>query len=270
MNKRIALSLVAASLVAACSTPQRSEQSFRANPTADTYPTGSAAIDYSHGMWGAQPLRPAPGLVITTQSILVGRTLYDRDGASVSTITAVLQDPATGEVRYVVTSSSRFADDLVIPFGAIRVEGNAAYCSANLEALMSIPRYSYAYLSQTYPPATGMVVMPAAPPPAPLPPVTPAMPLRLAYAGSIVGYPVADSAGDPLGRVEAVAVVPSTGEVRYAIVANPNFGLGSYIEVPASSAQTEGGRVVVNGSDQTWLATPRYTSDQLRLQFSAP
>ncbi len=269
MNKRIAVSMVAASFVAACSTPQAYQPSYRANPTAANYPAGPEAIDYTHGMWGTQPLRPPAGLVLSTQGALVGHTVFDRNGVAVGSITAVLEDAANLQVRYVIASSSQYPDDLVIPFTAINVTDNGVAVGASLEMLMQMPRYSYVFITQTYPMATAVVPPPAVAP-APVPPIAPVAPLRLAYAGSIVGYPVTDSMGQPLGRVEAVAVVPTTGEVRYAIVANPSFGLGSYIEVPAADARTMAGNVVVAGTNANWMQAPRYTSDQLRLQFSTP
>jgi sporulation protein YlmC with PRC-barrel domain len=266
MKKQLLLSLAAAVLVAACSTPSH-EPSYRAEAANPGY-ASNGPIDYNRGMWGTQPLRPPSGLMISTQSSVVGRTLYDANGGSVGTVTAVIEDPSYS-LRYVVVSSSNFADDLVIPYTALTITDSGVTCNTTLTMLMQLPRYSYADLSQSYPVAAAVVV-PAAPLPGPVPPVAPVMPLRLAYAGSIVGYSVTDSAGAPLGRVEAVAVEPASGQVRYAIVANPSFGLGSYIEVPADNARTVGSSVIVSGADADWMRAPRYTSDQLRLQFSAP
>jgi sporulation protein YlmC with PRC-barrel domain len=267
MKKQLVLSLAAAALVAACSTPDH-QPSYRAEAANPTYASGPGPIDYNRGMWGTQPLRPPSGLMISTQSSVVGRTFYDANGASVGTVTAVIEDPSYS-LRYIVVSSSNFADDLVIPYTAITATDSGVTCNTTLTMLMQLPRYSYVSLEQTYPVATAAVV-PVAPPPAPIPPVAAVMPLRLAYAGSIVGYTVTDSAGAPLGRVEAVAVEPASGQVRYAIIANPSFGLGSYIEVPAGDARTVGSSVIVSGADADWVRAPRYTSDQLRLQFSAP
>ena len=65
-------------------------------------------------------------------------------------------------------------------------------------------------------------------------------------------------------------MVPSTGEVRYAIVADPAFGIGSYIEVPAVNARALADRVVVSGTSEGWRQAPRYTTDQVQRQFGSP
>jgi sporulation protein YlmC with PRC-barrel domain len=87
--------------------------------------------------------------------------------------------------------------------------------------------------------------------------------------GSVVGMPVVDSAGTPLGRIAAVAVVPATGVVRFAIVSNPNFGAGYYVAVPAQQASAGAGQVVVTGSAAQWMQAPRYRGDQLSQAIGA-
>lgn len=104
-----------------------------------------------------------------------------------------------------------------------------------------------------------------------IPPVAPApVPaLQLRDTGSVVGFPVTDSVGQPVGTVQAVAAERGSGEVRYLIVASPNFGFGNYISVPATSAQTTGDRVVLNGPAVAWMQAPRYASPQISQMYGA-
>jgi hypothetical protein len=108
-----------------------------------------------------------------------------------------------------------------------------------------------------------------APPPAPPPGEAQATasgataPLNLMRRGSIVGFPVTDAYGHSVGTVEAVATVPTTGEVRYAIVSGPDFGIGQYIAVPAQSARAADGKVILAGTLDNWVQAPRYRGDQV-------
>jgi sporulation protein YlmC with PRC-barrel domain len=104
---------------------------------------------------------------------------------------------------------------------------------------------------------------------APIPPVAPTPTLQLRNAGSVVGYPVVDSMGQPVGTVQAVAAERLTGTVRYLVVASPSFGVGSYISVPAVNAQTTGDRVVLNAPMATWAASPRYGSQQISEMYGS-
>ncbi len=105
--------------------------------------------------------------------------------------------------------------------------------------------------------------------PSPIAPVPPAPVLSLMNSGSVVGYRVFDAGGQPIGYVQAVAVVRGTGEVRNLIVSSPNFGLGNYISVPAINAQTVGDRVVLNAPTVVWMQAPRYQTPQLSEMYVA-
>ena len=97
---------------------------------------------------------------------------------------------------------------------------------------------------------------------APIPPVPPST-LQLRHDGSVVGFPVVDSVGQPVGTVQAVAAERGTGTVRYLIVTSPSFGAGYYISVPAADARMTGSRVVLNAPMSAWIAAPRYGAPQL-------
>lgn len=148
-----------------------------------------------------------------------------------------------------------------------------------------MPKHSLAELESRYPRTTlsavTAVVVPGMPaatlatlPPvptvaaAPVPTGSPALePLRLAHRGGVVGYPVVDSLGQPVGTIDAVATVPGTGEVRCAIISGPTFGPGFYIAALASSTGAAEGRVVLAGTLATWNQAPRYRSEQVQQSF---
>ena len=112
---------------------------------------------------------------------------------------------------------------------------------------------------------------PVVPTTAPIPPVAaaPAPVLQLRSSGSVVGFPVVDSAGQPIGTVQAVAAERGSGEVRYLVIASPNFGFGYYISVPVADAQTGGDRVVLNAPAGAWMQAPRYASQQINAMYGA-
>jgi len=56
---------------------------------------------------------------------------------------------------------------------------------------------------------------------------------------------------------------PGTGEVRYAVVSGPAFGIGNYIAVPSTSTQLVAGRVVVANTLANLTQMPRYRSEEL-------
>jgi len=114
----------------------------------------------------------------------------------------------------------------------------------------------------TYPVAATTTPIPPAPP-APVPA------LLLRNTGSVVGFPVIDSVGQPVGTVQAVAAERGSGEVRYLIIASPNFGFGYYISVPATSAQAAGNHVVLNAPAVAWMQAPRYASAQISAMYGA-
>ena len=93
------------------------------------------------------------------------------------------------------------------------------------------------------------------------------MPLQFARAGSVVHEPVFDSLGTLIGKVAAVVIVPSTGEVRYVIIAGKDYGAKRYIVVPAAEAKAGVGNVVVAGTADHWLQARRYHAQALALRL---
>jgi len=121
------------------------------------------------------------------------------------------------------------------------------------------------------PPSQAVAVRPSIP--GPIPPVAPAIAptpaLQLRRAGSVVGFPVVDPVGQPVGTVQAVAVVRETGEVRDLVIASPSFGPGYYISVPAENAQSTGDRVILNGPMVSWMQAPRYAAPQISEMYGS-
>ena len=239
----------------------------------DTTPSvafqGSPPIDYQRGVWGTQPLTPPPGLALVRQGNLIGRTVQDGFGTGLGWVEYLLVEPATAEARYAVAASNRFGDYVAIPLSAARVTPTALVIDANQRTLALAPKFTIAELEQRYP-RTAVAPLPVAPPvasTAPLPPV--AEPLQLVRRGSVVGYPVVDSVGHPVGTVEAVAAVPATGEVRYAVISGPSIGFGQYIVVPAATTSATAGRVTLIGPPTSWATAPRYRGDQVQQNFGA-
>ncbi len=156
------------------------------------------------------------------------------------------------------------------------------YSPSLIAALSLMPRISGIDLERRYPrttltgtmaPVGTMAGFPAAGfPGAPVaapnwPAATNTEQLQLVHRGSVVGYLVFDSFGQPVGMVDTVAARPGTGEVRYAIVSGPSFGQGYFIAVPAANAQTTDGRVVITGSLANWDQAPRYHGEQVQQTF---
>lgn len=227
--------MAAALTLAACVPPD--DGLVRTDTTPSVAFQGSGAIDYNRGVWGAQPITPPPGLVLVRQGNLIGRTVEDAAGNGLAWVEYLLVEPATAEARYAVAASNRYGDYVAIPLSAARVTPSTLVVDANERTLVMAPKFTIAELERRYP-RTAVLPAPMAPlpqvvAPAPLPPV--AEPLQLVRRGSVVGYPVVDSVGHPVGTVEAVAAVPATGEVRYAVISGPSIGFGQYIVVPAAT-----------------------------------
>jgi hypothetical protein len=241
----------------------------------DTTPSvafqGARPIDFERGIWGTQPVTPPPGLVLVRQGHLIGRPVEDSAGNAIAWVEYLLIEPATAEARYAVAASNRFGDYVAIPLSAARVTPSTLVVDATERNLVLAPKFTVAELERRYP-RTAVARAPFAPlppvaGPAPLPPV--AEPLQLVRRGSVVGYPVVDSIGHPVGTVEAVAAVPATGEVRYAVISGPSIGFGQYIVVPATTTSAAAGRVTLIGPPTQWATAPRYRGDQVQQNFGA-
>jgi hypothetical protein len=281
MIQKYSLSLLAALLATGCvgdpNGPVRTDTTKSV-----AYQGGVQQIDLTRGVWGTQSIDPPPGLVTVRQGDLIGRTVNDSSGTGVLAVEYLLVDPATGDARYAVTSSNQFGDYLLVPLSALRITPYAVSVDTTARTLAIMPRISGAALERRFPRTTltGTIApvgaMAGFPPAgfAPVPGVAPNWPvspnaeqLQLVHRGSVVGYLVFDSFGQPVGTVDTVAARPGSGEVRYAIVSGPSFGPGYFIAVPAANAQTANGRVVITGSLANWDQAPRYHGDQIQQTF---
>jgi hypothetical protein len=260
--------VAAALALAACVPPD--DGTVRTDTTPSVAFQGSPPIDYQRGVWGTQPIMPPPGLALVRQGNLIGRTVEDGFGNGLGWVEYLLVEPATAEARYAVAASNRFGDYVAIPLSAARVTPTSLVVDANERTLVLAPKFTVAELERRYP-RTAVVPATMAPLPpvagGPLPPV--GEPLQLVRRGSVVGYPVVDSIGHPVGTVEAVAAVPATGEVRYAVISGPSIGFGQYIVVPAATTSAAAGRVTLIGPPTSWATAPRYRGDQVQQNFGA-
>jgi hypothetical protein len=267
-------SAAALSLLAACVPPDDGSVGTYATPSVAFQ--GNAALDLDRGIWGTQPVTPPAGLVMVRQGDIVGRNIEDRAGNPIAWIEYLLVEPATGDARYAVASSNRFPNYVAVPLSAVRIMPTAVVIDGSERTLVLAPKYTLVELDRRYPrtvlttqvhtglpPVAPVVGLP------PAAPVQPVEPLQLVRRGSVVGMPVIDVSGQPVGHVDAVAAVPATGEVRYAVIAGPTLGLGQYIVVPATTTSMSGGRVVLNGAPGAWWQAPRYRSDQVQMTYGA-
>ena len=242
---------------------------------APTYPNQP---DFAAGTWDGQAIVPPPGLLTNFQGVYIGRRIDNSIGESPLYIKAVLVDPTAAQPSYVIASGVPSGELVIIPLTALQITATTITVSATHSTLDGLPNYPTIGAIEAAYPRTVVTAPTAAPPPAPMvntiPPIMPAPvggygPLTLARAGSVVGLSVIDSSGMPVGRVDEVAVVPATGEVRYAIIEGPSFGPGYYIAVPSAAASVAGGQLVITGSLASWTQAPRYRDDQLPQMLGA-
>ena len=234
--------------------------------------------DFQQGMWDGETLVPPAGLLTAYQGDLIGRRVDNTAGPTPLAVSATIVDPVQAQPHYVILSGAPSSPAVIMPINALTIGPTAIHITATDYTLATLPQFpNLAVLERHYP---RTVITAVAPAPAPavvvaagaLPPVLPqpavgavavGAPLQFMRMGSVVGMQVIDSAGVPVGTVTAVAIVPNTGEVRYAIVTGPNFGPGLYVAVPAAQASASAGQVVISGSINQWLQAPRYRGDQL-------
>jgi sporulation protein YlmC with PRC-barrel domain len=232
--------------------------------------------DFNTGMWDGETVLPASGMLTAYQGPLIGRRVDNTAGATPLAVVATIVEPSAAHPQYVVLRGPNSPYLVIVPINALVISPSAISLTATDYTLRTLPNYPSLEAVQAQYPRT--VITAVAPPPAPtaspglLPAVLPPPvagsptvggPLQFARAGSVVGLPVVDQAGTPVGQVTAVAVVPTTGEVRYAIVAGPNIGPGYYLAVPAAQAVSSQGEVVVSGTAQQWFQSTHYRGDQL-------
>ena len=231
--------------------------------------------DFNTGLWNGESIAPPAGMLTAYQGPLIGRRVDNAAGATPFTVVATIVEPTAGRPRYVVLQGPLSPYLVIVPINALLISPTAIQLTATDYTLRTLPNYpSLEAVQSQYPRTviTAVVQPPPAPTPGLLPPVLPPPvtgsptaggPLEFARSGSVVGMSAVDQTGAPVGEVAAVAVVPTTGEVRYAILAGPDFGPGYYVAVPAGQAISSQGRVVLSGTLQQWLQAPRYRGDQL-------
>jgi len=232
--------------------------------------------NFAQGVWSGQSIFPSTSLLTSRQGPLIGRTIYTTSGYGPLVVHYELIDPATAAPQYVAASVQGRNEYAIIPVSALQVSATDISVHANDTAMANLPHMSTEDLEQRYP--RTVVTTPTEPNLAQVPrfglqPLPGALgtagagPLQLSQQANVVGMRVVDSFGQEVGTINAVATEPSTGEVRYAIVSGPSFGLGNYIAVPASSAHVNGSQVVLNGSLAAWMQSPRYQTSQLPTMF---
>jgi hypothetical protein len=235
-------------------------------------------LDLSSGTWNGQSLNPPSTLVRVNRGDLIGRPI-NVGQSSAMTVHYVLADPVSLQPMYVAASSeSEPGNYVILPYSQLNTIGPQITANTTPRSVSMLPHmtavqlenYRVAQLPGPTPIAAVPVVAPAATPViSGLPPVTQPMmpmtqpPLALVRRGSVVGMPVVDSLGQPIGQIEALATQPGTGEVRYAVISGPAFGTGNYIAVPSSSTQLVNGRVVVASTLANMTQMPRYRSEEL-------
>ncbi|HLI13352.1 MAG TPA: PRC-barrel domain-containing protein [Alphaproteobacteria bacterium] len=242
--------------------------------------------NFDRGVWGMQAINPPAGLLTAQQGDLINRLIANPYGPSPLAVKYTLVDPTTGDARYVVVTAKDPDNYVVIPVSALKIAPGGISTTATSDELGDLPHYSLGKLEDRYP-RTVLTQVPASPAAgggsaapavtttsvspystAPLPPTggasqnstaappassaTPpgssSEPVQMIRSGSYVGDPVVDANGRPIGTVNAVAVTPGTNEIRYVVVATQSFGHGSFIIVPAASAQFAGDKVYVTGT----------------------
>jgi hypothetical protein len=107
---------------------------------------------YSAEWWYSQSGVPLAGLAMTNTNPLVGRPVEDRDNARIGAVSYVLYDPATGDNKYVVTSSSEYYGHLVTPVSNLRVTPQMVRIDQSREALLDQRHYSIEQLEEHYTP----------------------------------------------------------------------------------------------------------------------
>jgi hypothetical protein len=227
-------------------------------------------LDLSRGTWSGQSLTPPSYLVRVDRPDLVGRPI-NAGQSSAMTVQYVLADPMSGQPQYVAASSnSEPGNYVILPYAQLSPAGNQLGVNTTPYTLAMLPHMTTVELERyplaAPPPTAALTLVPAVsglPPVAqPLPPAA-LPPLALVRRGSVVGMPVVDSLGQPIGQVEALATMPGTGEVRYAVISGPAFGIGNYIAVPSTSTQLVAGRVVVANTLGNLTQMPRYRGEEL-------
>jgi len=261
--------------------------------------TRDMKVDFQNGIWGTQTMTPPADLLLTKQSNLIGSRISDSGGMPWGTV-AFMMVEANQQQRpmYAVVAADGVVDTYIaVPMSAIRTSGGGLQVDTPVAQLNRVPKYTLAGLqtrhavasnspplialapmvvsTQYFTPATTMTVVPggavvAAAPmmvmPAPVATVMPAPEsVNLSTRSDLVGRAFVDSAGNQLGTVNYVAVMPGTADARYVVVSGPIFGAGNQVFVPASQIHMSGGRVMADVPTATLVQSQRFqTTDMQR------
>jgi hypothetical protein len=223
-----------------------------------------SGLDLYHGTWGQDGVRPPPGLTQAESSEMLGRTISTSDGASLP-VKSVLQD-ATGHQRYVLVPDPRSEDLIVVPVSALAVTPDGMRLTGGQKDLVWLQHHPADIVERLYPRQTAkgadkdpLAGSPLAVPMIHISTVTPVPEsLAIMHDSRVVGLPVVDSDGASAGTVDALAVVPWTGQVLYGLITGPQYGPDGYIFVPVTGFHLADGRVVALNMTAAELAQLRH------------
>lgn len=286
---------MAAVLVAAACAPAQKEQAQTLTHTQSVAFTRDMKVDFENGIWGTQTMTPPADLLLTKQSNLIGNRVADSSGTPWGTV-AFMMVEANPQQRpmYAVVAADGVADTYIaVPMSAIRASGGGLQVDTPVAQLNRVPKYTFAGLQARHavasnsPPLVAPVIAMA---PAPI--ITPA-PVMVVPSGTVVAAPMivapvpaavvpapesvnlsmrsdlvgrafVDSAGNQLGTVNYVAVMPGTADARYVVVSGPVFGAGNQVFVPASQIHMSGGRVMADVPTATLVQAQRFQATDMQ------
>lgn len=288
---------LAAVLLAAACAPAQKEQAQTLTQTQSVAFTRDMKLDFQNGIWGTQTMTPPADLLLTKQSNLIGNRISDSSGTQFGTV-AFMMVEANQQQRpmYAVVAADGVADTYIaVPMSAIRASGGGLQVDTPVADLNRVPKYTFAGLqtrhavasnspplvatapvmvsTQYFTPAimtgvpggmavVGSPMMVSAPTAVVMPaPET----VNLSTRSDLVGRAFVDAAGNQLGTVNYVAVMPGTADARYIVVSGPVFGAGNQVFVPASQIHMSGGRVMADVPTATLVQSQRFqTTDMQR------
>lgn len=288
---------VAAVLLAAACAPAPKQQAQVLTQTQSVAFTRDMKVDFQNGIWGTQTMTPPADLLLTKQSNLIGSRISDSSGTQFGTV-AFMMVEANQQQRpmYAVVAADGVADTYIaVPMSAIRTSGGGVQVDTPVADMNRVPKYTFAGLRSRHAVASNSPALSA---PAPVVVATPyftpatmtAVPGGMAVVGGpmivaaapamtvmpapesvnlstrsdLVGRAFVDAAGNQLGTVNYVAVMPGTADARYVVVSGPAFGAGNQIFVPASQVHMSGGRVMANVPTATLVQSQRFQAADMQ------
>lgn len=287
-----ATALAAVLLAAACA-PAKKDEAQVLTQTQSVAFTRDMKVDFANGIWGTQTMTPSSDLLLTKNSNLIGSRVTDANGVSWGTV-AFMMVEANQQQRpmYAVVAADGVSDTYIaVPMSAVRAANGTVQVDTTVAELNRVPKYTFAGLQRRHavasnspplvapvmatvvspiiiPAPAAMAVMPGGTVVAPAAPVVVAAPVatimpapesvNLSTRSDLVGRAFVDSAGNQLGTVNYVAVMPGTVDARYVVVSGPTFGAGNQIFVPANQVHMSGGRVMADIPVATLVQAQRF------------